>query len=591
MRWRSALAVSFSAAILAAACSGGTVAPSATPASSAAGSAKASTAATTRGQGGDLKILYWQPPTILNQHQATGTKDADAARLVLEPLASYGLDGKPLLNGLAAEIPTLENGGVAKDLKTVTWKLKQGVKWSDGTPFTADDVVFTFQYQKDPKTAATTAGDVDGVTSVTAKDANTIVVTYDAPNANYYQWGVGCCFILQKAQFADYIGAKAKDAPGNLKPIGTGPYMVKDFKPGDTVLYEANPNYRDASKPFFKTVTFKGGGDASTAARALFQTSDWDYGWNLQIDASLLKQLTAASTTADLVTVYGNSVERILINFSNPDPALGAKRGEPDTKHPFLTDIAVRRALAMATDRNTVAKQLYGDGLAGKATCDMINAPPQYVSTGTAALDVCKFDLAAANAELDKAGYVKGSDGFRSKGGVKLAVTFATTSNNAVRADTQAIMKKNWEAIGIKVTLANVPAGTFFTNTAPDGANHFWYDLEMYTNSGVPDPLLTLRPTWGTSNIASSANNWQGNNYARYSNPDFDKMMSDLASETDPAKRADIVKKANDFITQNVVVIPLIDRTFATSAKSKALKGVNPTPWDSEMYNIADWTK
>ena len=246
----------------------------------------------------------------------------------------------------------------------------------------------------------------------------------------------------------------------------------------------------------------------------------------------------------------------------------------------------------MATDRNTVSKQLYGDGLAGVATCDMINAPPQYVSKSSAAMDVCKFDLAAANAELDKAGYTtKDSNGFRSKGGVNLAVTYATTSNNAVRANTQAIVKKAWESIGVKVTLVNVPAGTFFTNTAPDGANHFWYDVEMYTNSGVPDPLLTLRPTWGTSNIASSANNWQGNNYARYSNPDYDKLMDDIAKETDPAKRAELVKKANDFITQNVVVIPLINRSFATSAKSKALKGVNPTPWDSEMYNVADWTK
>lgn len=588
MRWRTVLAVSFSTAILAAACSGGTTSPSATPASS--GSAKATTAATTRGQGGDLKILYWQPPTILNQHQATGTKDADAARLVLEPLASIGPDGNPVNTGLLDAIPTVENGGVAKDLTSVTWKLKAGVKWSDGTPFTADDVVFTYQYQSDKASAVTTGGDVDGIKSVVAKDAQTVTVTYDAPNANYYQWPVGTSPVLQKAQFGAFTGAKAKDAPGNLKPIGTGPYVVKDFKPGDTVLYDMNPNYRDASKPFFKTVTFKGGGDAPTAARALFQTSDWDYGWNLQIDATLLRSLSGASTSADLVTVYGNSVERILINFSNPDPALGAKRGEPDTKHPFLTDLAVRRALAMATDRKTIATQFYGDGLAGVATCDMINAPPQYVGTTTAALDVCKFDLAAAAAELDKAGYTKGADGFRSKGGVALSVTYATTVN-AVRQSVQAVMKKNWETIGVKVELKQVPAGTFFTNTAPDGANHFWYDIEMYTNSGVPDPLLTLRPTWGTKDIASSANNWNGNNYARYSNAEFDKLMSDLAAETDNAKRAAIVKLANDFVTKNVVVIPLVNRTFATSAKSKALKGVKPTPWDSEMYNIADWSK
>src|SRR3989442_9717948 len=96
-----------------------------------------------RGAGGELKIVYWQAPTILNPHQATGTKDNDASRLVIEPLAGFGADGNPVAV-LAAEIPTVANGEVSKDLKTVTWKLKSGVKWSDGTPFTADDAAFTY---------------------------------------------------------------------------------------------------------------------------------------------------------------------------------------------------------------------------------------------------------------------------------------------------------------------------------------------------------------------------------------------------------------------------------------------------------------
>src|SRR5213594_110297 len=116
----------------------------------------AASAAAKRGAGGDLKILYWQAPTILNAHQATGTKDADASRLVLEPLASWDKNGKALANALAAEIPTVENGGVAKDFTSVTWKLRTGVKWSDGTPFTADDVVASYTYQCDEKTAAST---------------------------------------------------------------------------------------------------------------------------------------------------------------------------------------------------------------------------------------------------------------------------------------------------------------------------------------------------------------------------------------------------------------------------------------------------
>ncbi|HVR88653.1 MAG TPA: peptide ABC transporter substrate-binding protein [Candidatus Limnocylindria bacterium] len=586
MGWRRGLAMSFSAIILAAACAQtGTTSPSA----SATGARPS--AAPQRGAGGELKILYWQPPTILNQHQATGTKDGDAARLVLEPLASWDPQGVPLANGLAAEIPTVANGGVSADFTTVTWKLRSGVKWSDGTAFTADDVVFTWQYMADPKSAVTTSDYVDGVKSVVAKDPTTVVVTYDKPNPFFYQFGVsGSGAILQKAQFKDFIGEKAKDAPGNLKPIGTGPYKVKEFKPGDNVTYELNENFRDPNKPFFKTVTFKGGGDATTAARAVFQTGDVDYAWNLQVEANILKPMSTSSTVGELFTVYGASIERLLFQFANPDASLGDKRAEPDTKHPFLTDLAVRRALAMATDRGTMAKELYGDGLSGRSTCNLITAPTAYVSKNTDSLDVCKYDLAAANAELDKAGWVKAADGIRAKGGIKLHVLYRTTVN-ALRQKEQDIVKAGWKQIGVDVELASVPAGTFFTNTSPDGANHFFADVEMYTNSGDPDPTSLLSSGWGTDNIAQKSNTWQKGNYARYSNAEFDKIIADLKKETDTAKRAQLVIAANDHLIKNVVIIPLINRSFATSGRAKTLKGVNPTPWDSEMWNIADWSK
>ena len=582
--WRRVLALAATLALAVSACGQATTPP-------AAGTGAPAAPVAQRGAGGDLKILYWQAPTILNQHQATGTKDADAARLVLEPLASWDQNGKPIANGLAAEIPTIENGGVSKDFTTVTWKLRSGVKWSDGTPFTADDVVFTYDYMKDKASAVSTAAYVSDVKSVVAKDPTTVVVTYDQPQPFFYKFGVsGSSAILQKAQFSAFKGAGAKTAPGNLKPIGTGPYKVKEFKPGDTVLYEMNENFRDASKPYFKTVTFKGGGDAVTAARAVFQTGDVDYAWNLQVEANILRPMAASSTVGELFTVYGASIERVLFQFADPSPALGENRSEPGTKHPFLTDIAVRRALAMATDRATIAKELYGDGLIGKATCDLITAPPDLVSKNTASLDVCKFDLAAANAELDKAGWVRGADGIRAKGGVKLQVLYQTTVN-AVRQKTQDIIKKGWESIGVKVELKSVDAAVFFTANAPDGANQFKADVEMYTNSGDPDPTALLDSGWGTENIAAKANNWQKGNYARYSNAEFDRIVAQLKTETDTKKRAELVIAANDHLVKNVVIIPLINRTFATSARSKTLKGVNPTPWDSEMWNIADWSK
>ena len=586
-QYRRLLAI-IGVAMLVAAC-GQSANPS--PSASGGAGASASTSAAKRGAGGDLKILYWQAPTILNAHQATGTKDADASRLVLEPMASFGKDGLPVANGLAAEIPTPSNGGVTSDFKTVTWKLRTGVKWSDGSPFKASDVAFTSKCQCDPATAASTSTYCEGVASVTAKDDQTVVITYKDANPFYYQWGVGGgSLILQEAQYKGCVGAAAKNCPADQKPIGTGPYKVDNFKPGDTVTYVMNDNFRDAGKPFFKSVTFKGGGDAPGAARAAFQTGEADYAWNLQVDAGVLKPMAQQSSMANLVTVYGSSVERILVNFSNPAASLGDKRGEPDTQHPFFSDIAVRRALAMATDRATVATQFYGDGLTGKPTCNILTAPEPMNSKATANFDVCKFDLNAANAELDKAGWAKGSDGVRSKGGVRREATYQTTIN-AVRPKVPDGMKQNWEKVGFKITLKSVDAAVFFTNTSPDGANHFWSDIEMYTNSGDPDPTSYFNGGWSCGQIASKANNWQSGNYSRYCNKDFDAIIANLKKETDQTKRNQLATQANDHLIQNVVVIPIVNRTFATSGVSKSLKGVDPTPWDSEMYNIADWSK
>src|SRR5437762_2258117 len=314
-----------------------------------------------RGVGGDLKILYWQAPSTLNAHRATGAKDGDAARLVLEPLASLGKDGRPLANGLAAEIPTVANGGIAKDFTSVTWKLRQGLKWSDGTPFSADDVAFTYDFQCDPLTAASTFDRCDGVQSVVARDANTVVVTYRTPHPFVVQWGVGSeGAILQKDQYKNCVGAKAASCEADRRPIGTGPYKVRDFKGSDVVTYDLNGNFRDPNKPFFKSVTFKGGGDPDAAARAVFQTGNVDYAWNVQVEATTLKTMAQSSQAGTLVTVFGSSVERIELNFSNPAASLGDKRSEPDTKHPFFTDKSVRRALAMATDRESIARRLYG---------------------------------------------------------------------------------------------------------------------------------------------------------------------------------------------------------------------------------------
>jgi peptide/nickel transport system substrate-binding protein len=565
-----------------------TTAPAAAAAPTTAAAAKPA-AGGTRGQGGQLKILYWQAPTILNTHLAQGTKDQDAGSLVLEPLASFGPDGKPVAK-LAADVPTIDNGGVSKDLKSVTWKLKTGVKWSDGTDFTADDVVFTWQYTADPKSAATDNRTTEGVEKVEAKDQNTVVVTYKEANPNSYQIFVSALGnIIQKKQFGDFIGEKSKDAPGNLSPIGTGPYKVKEFKPGDVVLYELNENFRETDKPFFKEVQLKGGGDATSAARAVFQTGDVDYAWNLQVEAQVLNQLQQGGK-GELVTAVSPNVERLLINFADPNKEQNGARGEPDTRHPFFSDINVRKAFAMAVDRKAIGQQLYGP--TGSATCNILPAPEAIVSKNTDAADVCKLDLDTANTLLDQAGWTKGSDGIRQKGGVPMRLIYQTTVN-PLRQKEQDIVKSGWEKLGVQVELKSVDASVFFGSDAgnPDTAAHFYADVEMFTNGSSGPDMTNYLAGWTTGQIAQQSNQWHGDNYHRYSNPQFDQLWQQYKVETDQQKRDQLAIQMNDILVNDVVVIPLVARTQPTDGKSKQIQGNKPNPWDTVLWNVAEWTK
>jgi peptide/nickel transport system substrate-binding protein len=587
--WSRALAVAVIAGLVFAAC-GQQAAPAATAAPTTAATTAptaAPTQAAQRGAGGNLTILYWQAVTVLNSHHSQGTKDYDGSRLQIEPLAAMGPDGKPVAV-LAAEVPTVANGGVAKDFTTITWKLKPNVKWSDGSDFTSADVVFTWKYVSDPKSAATDSSSYDNVKTAEAVDKTTVKVTFKEPTANYYQAFVtGYGNILQEKQYKDFIGEKAKDGP--KIPVGTGPYKVKEFKPNDVVLYEINPNYRDPNKPYFKTVTFKGGGDATSAARAVFQTGDVDYAWNLQVEATILKpMIDAADSKAVFVSATSPNVERLLLNRSNPDPSLGDKRGEPDQAHPFLSDLKVRKALAMAVDRKPIA-DLYGGGLAGEGTCNIVSGVPDATSKATASMDVCKFDLAAANKLLDEAGATKGADGKRSYKGKPMKIVYQTTVN-PLRQKEQEVVKNGWTQLGIDVELKSVNAGVFFGREGNDTASKFFTDVEMFTNGAESPDFQSYLAGWTSEEIKTKAGNWAGNNYERYSNKDYDALAAQLKKETDTAKRNEIFIKMNDILVSDVVIIPLVARKSPVSGVSKKLKGIKPNPWDSEMWNIADWT-
>ena len=574
------------------------VQPTTAPAAQASPTAAApSTAAA--GSCGSLRILYWQAATILNTHHSQGTKDYDAGRLILEPLAGMADDGTPI-PALAADIPTVANGGVSADLSTTTWKLKQGVKWSDGSDFTADDVVFTYNYIIDPASAVTDIASYKNIQKIEAVDKNTVKITWKAPNPNFYEAFVGPYGnVLQKKQYEPFIGAKSKDGP-DLAPIGTGAFIVDQMKPGDVVTYKMNPLYRDVpkGKPCFGTVTFKGGGDAPSAAKAVFQTGETDYGWNLQVEAAVLVPMASdPSSKGTLINYGGASLERLLLNRTNPDPALGDKRSEPVDKggqpHPFLSDLNVRKALAMVINTNLMAQQLYGP--AGDGTCLVLNKPANVVSKNITCSKADDAAIAAANKLLDDAGWAKGGDGIRHKTvngkDVKMHIVYQTTVNS-LRQKEQAFVKDAWSKIGVETELKSVDAGVFFSTDQanPDTAGKLFTDVEMFTNGSTNPDMGAYLEGWTCSEIKTKDDKWSGANYERACNPAYDALYAQLTKETDPAKRSQLSIQLQDILVNDVVVIPLVARK-SVSGIAKGLKGVNPSTWDSEMWNVADWSK
>ena len=540
-----------------------------------------------RGSDGHVNIIYWQAVSILNPFLSGGTKDVHSSSLIIEPLARYDDEGT-LTPWLVESIPTVENGGVAEDLTSITWNITPGLKWSDGSDFTAADVVFTANYCMHPEGGCQQETKFAGVANVEALDDLTVKVTFEGPTPFPYGPFVGAeSPIIQAAQFANCLGADAPNCTEqNFGPHGTGPFRVTEFRANDVISMEANPHYRDASKPAFASLTFKGGGDAAAAARSVLETGEFDYAWNLQIDPNILTQMESAGK-GKVVAAFSNSVERLMVNLSNPDPALGDARSTlAGGDHPFLTDAAVRRALSVAIDRDTLAAVGYGS--AGRATCNVVNAPAYNRSSAN---DECLVqDIAKANAILDEAGWVDSNgDGVRDKDGVELKILYQT-STNAVRQDTQALIKQWWSEIGVETELKNIDAAVFFggDQSSPDTFQKFYADIEMYTNLFNGTDAATYMANWTCGEIPSPENNWLGSNMPRYCNEEYDALSAKLAGTAGTEARGEIVKQMNDFLMQEGAMIPLIDRG-SVIAHGNTLGGVKLNVWDSHLWNAADW--
>jgi peptide/nickel transport system substrate-binding protein len=360
--------------------------------------------------------------------------------------------------------------------------------------------------------------------------------------------------------------------------------VVEEFKPNDVITFVANDQYRDASKPAFSRVLFKGGGDATAAGRAVLETGEFDYAWNLQLAPDVISQMEAAGK-GKAVAGFGPLVERLMLNNTNPSPDLGPDERSVVRPHPFLSDPAVYKAMSMAIDRELLVE--IGYGKAGKVTCSWVPAPEAYAISP----EGCNVqDVAGANAMLDEAGIVDtDGDGIREKDGVPLKVLYQT-STNAVRQDFQALIKQWWSEIGIDAELRNINASVFFGGDpgSPDTFQKFYADVEMYANTFNGTDPQSYFGNGLCDKAPTPASQWQGENISRFCDEEFDALHAELSGTADMAKRVEIGQKLNTIIFEKGGMIPLVHRG-RLSAHANTLGGVDLNVWDSELWNIADW--
>jgi peptide/nickel transport system substrate-binding protein len=545
----------------------------------AAGPRQVAFTPTRRGGGGDLRILMWDAPTFLHPHFGRGLRDFTASRIFYEPLAAAAADGT-FVPVLAEEVPSLANGSVAKDGQWVVWRLKRNVVWHDGAPFTADDVIFNWEFAADPATAASSRAAFDEIARIDKLDSHAVKLVFKRPQPFWARAFTGDG-LLPRHIFERYKGAGAREALGIVKAVGTGPYRVTDFKPGDSIVAELNPHYHIPDRPFFDRVHVKGGGDAISAARAVMQTGEYDFGYYILAEEDVLKRVEQGGK-GRFITVPGSGVNHIQCNQSDPWRDADAERSTVGFGHPSLTDPAVRTALSLVVDRASIQEHLIGRN--GQITANFLNAPERFRSRNTS----WEFNLDKAGQLLNEAGWLRGPDGIRVKNGRRLKLVFQGAVSPSVQK-VQMIVKQAAVAAGIEIEVKAVPVSVFFSSDTsnPDSNVRFLADLQIYTVFTGLDPQLFMAQfvSW---EIPTKENKWTGRNLTRWRHEEYDRLWRKAEAEMDPVKRASLFIRMNDLVIKDGVVVPVTWRN-TVHAVSNQLGGIEPNAWDSIFGRIAYW--
>ena len=562
--------------------------PVASPEAGAPGRSEENTENQTRGEGGELRMIQWQASTLMSPHVSSGTKEFLAAQLVLEPLIHYTPEAIMIPN-LVTEVPSVEAGTLAEDLTWVELTALPDVTWSDGEPFTAADIAFTIDWVLNPENNSVNFSSYEPIAGHELVDDHTIRVSFTAPNPFWFDPFAGTSTgIVYPKHILEVEGAHDQFI---ISPIGTGPYVVDNFTPNDEATYSVNENYREPNKPFFETVYLKGGGDAAAAARAVLQTGEFHYGWNIVLEPDILAEMETEDGPGEILAVPGVSVsvERVNLQFADPWTEVDGQRAEMNTPHPFLTDPAVREAIYYAVNRQQIVDAFYGAG--NEVATNIIYGDDPVISQNTS----YEYDPERAMQVLEDAGWVLNDSGVREKDGVQLDVVYAT-SVNAVRQKIQSVVKANLDDVGFRVQLEQIDAGLYFDASAGNEENiyHFYWDLNQFQSVPNNPRALSFLNGWyageNGSNVAQESNAWNGGNTQRWINEDFDVAYEAAMVETDADRLTELFVEMNDLVMLDHAVLPIvltnnprvIDRRLNVNNIARAA-------FSYDYWNIANW--
>ena len=562
--------------------------PSASPVAGAAGRPQENTEGQTRGEGGELRLIQWQAPTLMSPHVSSGTKEFLAAQMVLEPLIHYTPEAIMIPN-LLTEVPSVEAGSLAEDLTWVELSVIPDVTWSDGTPLTSADIAFTIDWVLNTDNNSVNFSSYEAISGHEIIDDLKIRVTFASPNPFWFDPFAGTSTgIVYPKHVLEVEGAHDTFI---TSPIGTGPYVVESFTPNDEAIYVVNENYREPNKPFFDRVYLKGGGDAAAAARAVLQTGEFHYAWNIVLEPDVLAQMQTDDGPGEILVVPGVSVsvERVNLQFADPWTEVDGQRSEMNTPHPFLTDPAVREAIFYAVNRQQIVDAFYGEG--NEVATNIVYGDEPVISTNT----FYEYDKEKAMQILEDAGWVLNDSGVREKDGVQLDVVYAT-SINAVRQKIQSVVKANLDEVGFRIQLEQVDAGLYFDASAGTDENiyKFYWDFNQFQSVPNNPRALSFLNGWyagkDNANVAQASNAWNGGNTQRWINADYDAAYEAAMVETDAERLTELFVEMNDLVMLDHAVLPIVLTNNARVIDRRLNKNnIARAAFSYDYWNIANW--